>query len=288
MANLASPVVGTRDERFVRDSRVVEAGLSAVSWPAIIAGAFGAAAISLILVALGAGFGLASISPWSNEGVSATTFTVMTGIWFVIVQWLASALGGYITGRLRTKWVGAHTHEVFFRDTAHGFLTWAVATVVTAGVLSAAASSLAAGGARIAADAAIATSADPDEGNYAVDKLFRSTRADVAAQLSDARSEASRILAQGLVAGDVPASDRDYLISSVASRAGIPAAEAQARVDGEIANVKAAHVKARDAADAARKASLMFSILTAVSMLIGAFIASTAAAIGGSLRDEQP
>jgi hypothetical protein len=210
----------------------------------------------------------------------------MTGIWFVIVQWLASALGGYITGRLRTRWVGTHTHEVFFRDTAHGFLTWAVATVVTAGLLSTAASSLAAGGVQIASDAAVAATAEAEESNYAVDKLFRTTRTDATTQLSDARAEATRILAQGLVVGDVPAADRDYLISSVTARAGIPAAEAQSRVDSEIANVKVAHVKAREAADAARKASLMFSILTAVSMLIGAFIASTAAAIGGSQRDE--
>jgi hypothetical protein len=212
----------------------------------------------------------------------------MTGIWFVIVQWLASALGGYVTGRLRTKWVGAHTNEVFFRDTAHGFLTWAVATVVTAGLLSTVATSLATGGARIAADAAIAASDDAAESNYAVDKLFRSARTDTTTQLADARAEASRLLAQGLVVGDVPAADRDYLIASVTTRAGIPAAEAQSRVDSEIANVKAAHIKAREAADATRKASLMFSILTAVSMLIGAFIASTAAAIGGSQRDDQP
>ncbi len=26
-----------------------------------------------------------------------------------------------MTGRLRTRWVGIHTDEVFFRDTAHGF-----------------------------------------------------------------------------------------------------------------------------------------------------------------------
>jgi hypothetical protein len=106
-----------------------ESAVSAVSWSAIFAGAFAAAAAALVLAAVGSGFGLASVSAWPNSGVSATTFTVMTAIWLVVVQWLASGLGGYVAGRLRTKWANTHTHEVFFRDTAHGFITWAVATI---------------------------------------------------------------------------------------------------------------------------------------------------------------
>ena len=51
--------------------------------------------------------------------------------------------GGYVAGRLRTRWVGVHTHEIFFRDTAHGFLAWALATVIGAGFLAAAASNIA-------------------------------------------------------------------------------------------------------------------------------------------------
>src|ERR1700744_5748599 len=77
---------------------------SGVSWPAIIAGTVVAAATSLILLALGAGLGFASISPWSGSGVSVTTFTVMTAIWLIVVQWSASGLGGYLTGRLRSRW----------------------------------------------------------------------------------------------------------------------------------------------------------------------------------------
>src|SRR5262245_60628885 len=113
----------------------VEAFSSAVSWPAILAGAFVAASVSLILIALGSGLGLASVSPWRGEGASATTFTVITAIWLIVIQWVASGLGGYVTGRLRTKWVRTHTHEVFFRDTAHGFVTWALSTVIGAFVL---------------------------------------------------------------------------------------------------------------------------------------------------------
>src|SRR5581483_9048514 len=121
MSTLASEVQLARERSTPLAGAVTnESPVSAVSWAAIIAGAVVAAAISLLLVALGTGLGFASVSPWSNEGASATTFSVMTAAWLVIVQWFASGLGGYLTGRLRTKWVGTHDHEVFFRDTAHG------------------------------------------------------------------------------------------------------------------------------------------------------------------------
>src|ERR1700722_3333531 len=110
---------------------------SAASWPAIIAGAFVAASVSLVLLALGSGLGFASISPWPGHGVSAKSFAITTAIWLIVMQWMSSGLGGYITGRLRTKWSGTHTHEVFFRDTAHGLVMWAVATVLVAGTVAA-------------------------------------------------------------------------------------------------------------------------------------------------------
>jgi len=279
-----------------------ESAVSAVSWPAIFAGAFVAAASSLVLVALGSGFGLASVSPWPNSGVSATTFTVMTAIWLIVVQWLASGLGGYVAGRLRTKWATTHTHEVFFRDTAHGFITWAVATVLVVLVLtSAAASAVSSGvdaaatvasGASQGAAAAAAQSANTSTSQggsviapYNVDMLFRSPRADSSAATADARAEAARILANGVAAGDVPSADRTYLAELVSARTGISMEEAQKRVDTAIGQAKAAGIKARQAADAARKAAAQASIYTALSMLVGAFIACIAAALGGQRRD---
>ena len=109
-----------------------ESAVSAVSWAAIAAGTVVAVSVTFVLTALGSGLGFASVSPWPTRGVSATTFTVLTAIWVIVVQWGASALGGYTAGRLRTKWAGLHTHEVFFRDTAHGLVTWATATVLGA------------------------------------------------------------------------------------------------------------------------------------------------------------
>ncbi len=129
-----------------------ESPVSAVSWSAVIGGAVVAAATSLTLSVLGFGVGLAAAAPWPYHGLSPKSFTIATAIWLVVVQWLSSGAGGYLTGRLRTKWVGTHTHEVFFRDTAHGFITWALGTLIGALLLSSAASSLAGS----AADAAAA------------------------------------------------------------------------------------------------------------------------------------
>src|ERR1051325_7164685 len=130
------------DTSLTEGSTTVEAFSSAVSWPAILAGAVVAASVSLILLAVGAGLGFASVSPWAGHGASATTFTVITAMWVIVVQWGACRVGGHTTRRLRTKWVRTHTHEVFFRDTAHGLVTWALATVIGAIVLASAASAI--------------------------------------------------------------------------------------------------------------------------------------------------
>jgi hypothetical protein len=94
----------------------------AVSWAAIPVGAFVIAAVTLLLLTLGSGPSLSSVSSWCGSGVSATSFTVMAAIWLIVVRWLSAGLRGYATGRLRTQWAGVHTHEVSFRDTAHGLL----------------------------------------------------------------------------------------------------------------------------------------------------------------------
>jgi hypothetical protein len=268
---------------------------SAVSWGAIFSGAVVAVAVTLVLVALGAGFGLTSISPWPNEGISAKTFAITTGIGLIVVQWLAAGTGGYIAGRLRTKWVGVHTHEVFFRDTAHGFLVWALATFVGSVFLASAASSIISGGVDAAATVAggaaqggmqSAMQSPADFTSYDVDSLFRSDHADQAASGQAGEAQAGRILGYGIANGGVSAQDRAYLVQLVAARTGISPQDAKKRVDDVLAREQAAVVKAKRVADATRKATAQFAIFTALSMLIGAFIASAAAAYGGSLRDE--
>jgi hypothetical protein len=283
---------------------------SAASWSAIIAGAFVAASVSLVLFALGSGLGFAAISPWPGHGVSLTTFAVTTAIWLIVMQWVSSGLGGYITGRLRTRWVGTHTHEVFFRDTAHGLVTWAVATVLVAATLATslfsamgggahALSGAASGAARAAAQGAMpqgAMASSPGQmpaassaAAYGVDKLFRTADPAVGGQgASDPRAEAGHIVANAWSTGAVPDADRSYLAQLVAARTGLPPADAQKRVDDYIASALDAETKIKAEADAARKAAAKAAIYTALSMLVGAFIASVSAALGGRLRDEHP
>src|SRR5947209_8130059 len=155
-------------------STIGAAPLAAVSWGAIAAGAVAAAALTLALLAFGAGMGFSSISPWSNWGVSATTFKVGAGLYLIVIAMLASSVGGYLAGRLRTKWGGVHTHEVYFRDTAHGFLAWAFATVLSAAILGSAATHIVSGGAQglgMGAGQSVRQSGGPTD--LFVDKLLR-------------------------------------------------------------------------------------------------------------------
>ena len=126
----------------------------AVSWGAVLAGATGAAALSLILLILGVGLGLSSVSPWSSSGVSATTIGVSTIVWLSFVQVAASGMGGYLAGRLRARWRGVRGDETYFRDTAHGFLAWCVATLVTATMLASAVGNIVGGATQASATAA--------------------------------------------------------------------------------------------------------------------------------------
>ena len=271
-----------------------ETPVSAVSWQAVIAGAFVAAAVTLILIALGAGFGLSAVSPWPRSGMSGASFTVTAAIWLVIVQWISAASGGYLTGRLRTRWIGLHTHEVAFRDTAHGFLTWSVATVMGALLLTSAASTLAGGAARttatVASGAASGAAGSGLNGarDEAVDALFRAPDPQTATPATaETRAETGRLLALGAAnGGTLTAGDHDYLVQLVEARTGLSADDSKKRVDAVLAQEKQAEAKLRDAADKARKAAATFAIFLGVSMLVGAFIACAAAALGGLRRDE--
>ncbi|MFB9983360.1 hypothetical protein ACFSQQ_07115 [Mesorhizobium kowhaii] len=286
-------------------SASTESSSTAVSWGPIIAGAFAACTLTFILMLLGSGLGLTMVSPWSGSGASVTTFAVSTAVWLIVVQWLSSGVGGYLAGRLRTKWVGIHTDEVFFRDTAHGFLAWALATLLVVGVLGSAlsavigsgvqAASTVASGAAMGVSAGAAANAGGVADNatsYFVDSLFRpadATKLAAANPQSDtaATAQASRILIASAAAGEVSADDKTYLSQLVAARTGLSEADAKTRVDAVLAKVQDAKVKAKQAADIARKATATFALIGALSLVIGAFIASAAAALGGRQRDEE-
>lgn len=298
---------------------------SAVSWGAIIAGAAAAASLSLILLILGVGLGLSSVSPWARDGVSATTFGVSTIVWLTLTQLLASAMGGYIAGRLRTKWTEVHRDEVYFRDTAHGFLAWAVASLATAALLTSVIGSILGGGVQagaamvggvastastvVGSAAASAHSAQVnDDGpmGYFVDSLFRRDAAAAAPTTGTAAgsalgtdgierasgkdtAEVSRIFMNVSRSEPLPIEDVRYVGQIVAQRTGLSQQDAEKRVADVYAKAQAkvrdAEVAARAAADKARKASAYSALWLFVSLLVGAFVASLAATFGGRLRD---
>jgi len=277
-----------------------EAPVSAVTWSAVFAGGVTAAAVSIILLLLGSSFGFAAISPWPDgTGGDIAAFGAGAAVWLVVVQWVSSGLGGYVAGRLRTKWVGVHTDEVFFRDTAHGFLSWAVGTLFVAGLIVMSV----AGVARTGVEAAATVAAGAAEGAgvaaggladnaYFTDRLFRGAAAAPGPGSEDADDgaavtvEAARILARGIAADEFPEDDRAYLAELVAEETGLPGNEAEARVDEVIAAGQEAKVEAAQMAEDAADAAAALAIYTFLSLLIGAFIACVAAAIGGRQRDD--
>lgn len=256
-----------------------ESHSSGVSWAAVIGGAFVIAALSLILLALGTGFGFSSVSPWSNVGASASTLGTGAILWLILMQVMSSSMGGYLAGRLRTKWAGIHTDEVYFRDTAHGFLAWAVALVFTAAFLASAATSMMGAAAHLSATAS-STGAERElsPNGYFVDALFRSESARPDSNGASVHAEAGRILANALRQRNVPPADKSYLAQLVASNAGLSKTDAENRVSDVFAD-------AQQAADTARKTIAHSLLWTFLALLIGAFCASFAATIGGRQRD---
>lgn len=270
-------------EPDLRTAATVIETQSPVSWAAIVAGAVVAAALALVLVAFGSGLGLSSISPWSGSGVSGSTFQIGTGIYLVIVGVMSSAVGGYVAGRLRTKWVGVHNNEVFFRDTAHGLLAWALATLISATALTSTTAYLASGA--VAGGAAASSQALGRLGasEIYVDKLFRPAPGQSAAQPDNgnfgARAEVLRLwTADFRSSADLSQADRAYVAQAVAARTGLSQADAEKRVDAVV-------TEAKSAADTARRNAAHLSFWLTAALLFGAFAASLAAAEGGALRD---
>jgi hypothetical protein len=265
-----------------------------VSWGAVFAGAAAAAALSFILLILGIGLGLSSVSPYNY---SSTAIGWPTIGWVIFMQFASAGIGGYMAGRLRTKWTSVHGDEVHFRDTAHGLLAWAVATLITVAVL--------AGGVRAVLGGAIdagnvaATAAAPAAAaagrnavrsptDYFADQMLRAAGADAAPDAQ--RAEVGRLLATDLAAGNLNADDRAYLGQLLAKRSGMTQADAEKRVDDIYARASAAaadaKAKAMAAADEARKAAAHTALWMFVALLAGAFVASLCATIGGRQRDD--
>jgi len=274
----------------------------AASWGAILGGAAAAAALSLILLALGTGLGLSAVSPWAYASASAHALGIGAIVWLLVMSALASGLGGYLAGRLRAVWTDAHAEEAFFRDTAHGFLAWAVATLISAGILTSAALSMAgvaagtatAGAAVAAAGAggAIAADTNPvaESRQYFVDMMLRrpGKPAEPGVDRDATSREVARILARA-PAGELSQGDRRYLALLVADRTGLAPTDAEQRVTETTTAARlatdAVQANAREAAEVARHATASMALWVFVSLLLGAFCSALAATWGGRQRD---
>lgn len=292
---------------------------SGVSWGSIFAGATAAAALSLLLMILGVGLGFSAISPWSHLGVSATAIGISSILWLTFTHIAASGIGGYLSGRLRIRWASVHSDEVYFRDTAHGLLAWAMASLVTAALLGSVVGNIISIG--ISASAASASNAISQEAagvmaspnstaptistvsighlghsgdglGYWVDSLFRFDELPaVTIQRDDSHRwlEASRIFANGLRANSLPAEDQHYLARLVSRQTGLAAANAEKRVADVFAKAHTESVnaeqQAKQIADQTRKTAAYSALWIVVALLLGAFVASLAATFGGKQRD---
>lgn len=301
-------------------TETLPAQASAVSWGSIIAGAVAAAALALILTMLGTGLGLSSVSPWAYTGISAEAFGISAILWLTITQLIAAGVGGYLAGRLRTKWIATDADEVYFRDTAHGFLAWAVSALMTAALLTSTIGTIVSRGVQAGGAAAAATvggaaaagaelakyNTNTEPVRYFMDSLFRrdtsatpgtSTIGESAAMPeagqqqtpAETTSEVTRIFMNSLRTGPLPQQDIRYVGQVVTQHTGLPQPEAEKRVVdtyGQIQNkLREAETAAKEAADTARKTSVYAALWFFISLLIGAFCASYAATYGGRQRD---
>jgi hypothetical protein len=279
---------------------------SGVSWKAILAGTTVVCALSLLMVAFGIGVGFSVVSPWADSGVSATTFTIAAGIYLIVVAMIPSTIGGYLAGRLRSKWHTVHEHERYFRDSAHGLVVWALATLVTVAFLTGPITHLLVGAGLASAAPAATAARQSSPADVYVDVLLRrdaasapaagttpapaagTTPAPAAATPASGqadtrvnRAEITRIILPAMrKGGNVTDPDKAYLVKVVSARTGLSQADATKRVDQTIA-------QAKSAADTARKSAAKFALWLVAAMLAGALSASLAAIEGGSLRNRE-
>jgi len=255
-----------------------ETGTAFFQWTPVVAGAFVASAVSLILLAFGASIGLSIVSSSPTWRDASAALALLSGLYLLLSALLSFGVGGYVAGRLRERWhPGAHSDVVEFRDGTHGVLAWALAVVITGVVAAAAAASI---GSRAAAPAAspAATAGEPLIA-YELDRLFRGDRRPVEGEIAYNRAEAGRILLRAAGRQGITADDRAYLARLIAARTGIAPPDAERRADEAIAGATTAVQKAR-------RSAVILGFSTAVALLVGAVAAWYTACVGGRHRDD--
>lgn len=275
---------------------------SYVEWGPVLAGAVLAAALSFVLLTFGTAIGLSATSPWPNTGISTRVLAGLAVLWIMIQQIATFMAGGYVAGRLRTRWQDVPQDEVEFRDGLHGGLVWAVGVVIGAALLMATAGAAA----RTGIETAGRTLAAADPMEVVMDSMLRPANvAQAGAQTetgqqtsrqsppatgranapaggegaaANTRAEMTRLLTSAVTSGSLSNENRTYLVQVVSQRTGLPPQEAEKRVND-------AFNAARDAADKARRGAILTGFVTAASLLISFGAAWWAAMRGGHHRD---
>ena len=245
---------------------------------------------------LGFGLGLSAVSPWTIAGASLAVIGISSVIWVSLTQIAASGLGGYIAGRLRVRWDGVHNDEVYFRDTAHGLITWAISTMLAAALFASTLGSIFSGGVNAGAQLgssaieAVATGTSSAGDSYFSDALLRpvGNNTQPAPANEEVRAEISTILMRSLAEGELRQDDSQYLASLVARYTGVSATEANTRVSQIYQRAEEMETAAREAADTARKSAAATALWMVVALLCGAFTAALLATWGGRQRDALP
>lgn len=276
---------------------------AAISWAAVFAGTVIASALSITLLTGGVGLGFVAMSPHEGEGASAMQLGVAAIVWMFIVHIIAYGVAGYVTGRLRPIWAPAYSDEVYFRDTAHGLAVWALSALISVALFGSAISAVlgtaARGGAAVAQTVAMAGAAGAagmSEGSsnsgsglpsaeYYVDRMLRGEQPSPVANPQAARAELARLVTVSVARGEMAADDRDYVVRVVAAQSGLSEEQARARMDQTLTQAEQLKQEtiatAREAADAARKAAAGLALWAFAALLLGAFVASWMAMVGG-------
>ena len=254
----------------------VEAGSIFLNWSAVVAGALTGAALSLVLIAFGSAIGLSVASTAPSGRDTSATLAVLSGLFLLLTAIVSFGFGGYVAGRLRTRWSGTlHNEFVEFRDGTHGLVSWALAVVISGVAAAIMATTL--------ASKAVPPAASPTANSgealiaYDLDRLFRSDRRPQG-DISYSRAEANRILLSATSRDGIKPDDRGYLARVVAGQTGIAQPEAEKRVDEAVAATRTAVKKAR-------QSGVILGFSVAVSLLLGAAAAWYAACLGGQHRD---
>jgi len=251
-----------------------------ISWNAVVAGTAVAAGTALVLHAFAGAIGLAVSSTAPTWRDASFGLIFLSGVYLVLVALLAYGVGGYVAGRLRIPVGTLTTDERDFRDGVHGLVVWAIATLIT-GLLVAL---VALGAGRLATPTGGNAGPSASIGGENIialdlDRLFRAVPPVAGADIEYNRSEAARILLAASGHSAMTTEDITHLVNLVSARTGLPAAEAESRVDSVVATAKQNITRAR-------RAGVLLAFMTGTAAVLGAAIAWFAAEAGGIHRGE--